>query len=350
MITGRLCDITDLLNSSLLERSSFLAIQWTSLIIFVHCSGLLKEGALVHLCRLFDSTTVRNDQLLFVFVVFITVHTSVIISLERWHCPHSMQSRVYETGECPSVLLTVCPIIRQQERRVCCWAPRGQEISIDSGHPASTAQQHSVQHENAGVSYWQARDELNIDLYLFRCLCGRDDASNTSRCHRHCSDCWAGQTGSGSCSESTQRERRFFAERDGDVQVRLSHDQAARRRRLVGAPAAFVRPSHKAVPATAGPPRHRGARRPADLPHGARSTPRPSRACRCRRRCLPGEPASRVRDDDRLSHLPDADTLRRVVLGRVFSSRGWVYISSHQGRPLSQLTWPRFHREDVSRM
>ena len=41
-----------------------------------------------------------------------------------------MQSRIHETVERPSV----CPFHRSTARRVCCQAPRGQEISIDSSY------------------------------------------------------------------------------------------------------------------------------------------------------------------------------------------------------------------------
>ena len=43
-----------------------------------------------------------------------------------WHWPHSMWSRVYETVERPSHWSTAAA------RLVCCWAPHGQDRSIDS--------------------------------------------------------------------------------------------------------------------------------------------------------------------------------------------------------------------------
>ena len=66
----------------------------------------------------------------------------------------------------PSVRPSVPPIDSNSGvRRVCCWAPCGQGISIDSGGsrrpggPAATAQQHGVQQQMRAVSCWQPRDE-----------------------------------------------------------------------------------------------------------------------------------------------------------------------------------------------
>ena len=57
--------------------------------------------------------------------------------LAFWHCAHSMWSRVYKTVRCPSVRLSVSQSVPSVERssgvrRVCCWAPYAQKISIDS--------------------------------------------------------------------------------------------------------------------------------------------------------------------------------------------------------------------------
>ena len=77
-----------------------------------------------------------------------------------WHCPHSMWRRVYDTVESPSVCPSVCPINRPQHQqrrwRVCCWAPHGQEISIDSRAGA--------QQQMRAVSCWQPRDETKNTL------------------------------------------------------------------------------------------------------------------------------------------------------------------------------------------
>jgi len=52
-----------------------------------------------------------------------------------WHCPHNMRSKVFMKRS--SVRPSVCPIVRAQQRRVCCWAPCGKKMSIDSGEPSS---------------------------------------------------------------------------------------------------------------------------------------------------------------------------------------------------------------------
>ena len=67
-----------------------------------------------------------------------------------------MRSKVYVTVGCPSVRLSVPSINRSSSVRwVCCWAPRGQEISIASGgrraswRPAATAPRHGSAAANA---------------------------------------------------------------------------------------------------------------------------------------------------------------------------------------------------------
>ena len=57
--------------------------------------------------------------------------TLLILILLVFDCLHSMQSRVSETVERPSVCLSVPPIIRPPLRWVCCCAAGRQEISID---------------------------------------------------------------------------------------------------------------------------------------------------------------------------------------------------------------------------
>ena len=57
-------------------------------------------------------------------------------SVPSRHCPHNMQSRVYATVRRPSVCLSVCLFVLSFARcmlllQVFCWAPDGQEISID---------------------------------------------------------------------------------------------------------------------------------------------------------------------------------------------------------------------------
>ena len=67
--------------------------------------------------------------------------------LAFWLCAHSMRSRVYKTVRCPPVRLSVrqsVPSVKRSSgvRRVCCWAPYAQKISIDSaGRPAAAALQ-----------------------------------------------------------------------------------------------------------------------------------------------------------------------------------------------------------------
>ena len=61
-----------------------------------------------------------------------------------WHCAHSMRSRVYKTVRCPSVRLSVSQSVPTVERssgvrRVCCWAPYAQKISIDGGKRPTAA-------------------------------------------------------------------------------------------------------------------------------------------------------------------------------------------------------------------
>ena len=53
-----------------------------------------------------------------------------MITVVCWHCPHSrpMRSRVYVTVGCPSISSINS---NSSVRRVCCWAPCGQETSID---------------------------------------------------------------------------------------------------------------------------------------------------------------------------------------------------------------------------
>ena len=67
--------------------------------------------------------------------------------LTFWHWAHSMRSRVYKTVRCPFVRLSVSQSVTSVERssgvrRVCCWAPYAQKISIDSAvRPAAAAPQ-----------------------------------------------------------------------------------------------------------------------------------------------------------------------------------------------------------------
>ena len=50
-----------------------------------------------------------------------------------WRCRHSLRSRVHVTLGRPSVLPCILSIDSSNSgRRVCCWAPCGQDISIDS--------------------------------------------------------------------------------------------------------------------------------------------------------------------------------------------------------------------------
>ena len=54
-------------------------------------------------------------------------------------------------------------------RRVCCWEPGRQEISIDSRRrrSAATAPQHGAQQQMRAVSYWQPRDSAERRFVIF---------------------------------------------------------------------------------------------------------------------------------------------------------------------------------------
>ena len=112
--------------------------------------------------------------------------------LAFWHCAHSMQRRVYKTVRCPSVRLSVSQSVPSVERssgvrRICCWAPYAQKISINSaGRPAAAAPQPGSAARrsaaNAGnVMLTAELTRLNTDLGYFLfwayfssvyCLCG----------------------------------------------------------------------------------------------------------------------------------------------------------------------------------
>jgi len=77
-----------------------------------------------------------------------------------WHCPYSMQRRFYVMVGCPSVRPSICLSLSfdcsNDVRRVCYFAPCGQETSIDgSGRPAATAPQYGAQKQMRTVSCWQ---------------------------------------------------------------------------------------------------------------------------------------------------------------------------------------------------
>ena len=89
-----------------------------------------------------------------------------------------MRSRVYETVERPSVRLSVTSIDSSSGGgRVCCWAPRGQEI-FDRQQARSSAavivpcsRRRARQHMRA-VSRWQPSDEAAHRLVAWSvCLC-----------------------------------------------------------------------------------------------------------------------------------------------------------------------------------
>ena len=64
---------------------------------------------------------------------FITIASLTYKSSYYWHCSHSIRSRFIKRS---SVLhMSVCPI----DQRVCCWSPRGHEISTDSRRRRSAA-------------------------------------------------------------------------------------------------------------------------------------------------------------------------------------------------------------------
>ena len=78
-------------------------------------------------------------------------NNSLRATVRYWHCTHNMRSNVYETVERPSVRPSVrrsvpLPSIDSSSgvRPVCCWAPRGQEISVDSRRRRSAANAGSV--------------------------------------------------------------------------------------------------------------------------------------------------------------------------------------------------------------
>jgi len=79
----------------------------------------------------------------------------------------SLYGTVYVTVRCPSVCPSVSVVDHHSSvRRVCCWAPLGQEVSIDSGgHPAAMAplqhgaQQHGAQQQMRAVSRLQPPQE-----------------------------------------------------------------------------------------------------------------------------------------------------------------------------------------------
>ena len=88
-------------------------------------------------------------------------------------------SRVYQTLERPSVCRSVCPSVRLSVpsfdrrcgavRRVCCWAPRGQEISIDSRRRHVTCGQWHVdsrvdEAEHRLVSHGYFREQSLLSL------------------------------------------------------------------------------------------------------------------------------------------------------------------------------------------
>ena len=60
------------------------------------------------------------------------------MQINYWRCPYDNWSRVYVTARRLSVCPSICLSREQQQqqqtrgRRVCCWAPCGQQISIDS--------------------------------------------------------------------------------------------------------------------------------------------------------------------------------------------------------------------------
>ena len=75
-----------------------------------------------------------------------------------WHCPHSMQSRVYVTVGHPSICLVSSFVSRCSVWQVCCCVPHGQDILINGcgrRHIAATAPQHGVRQQMWAVSCWQ---------------------------------------------------------------------------------------------------------------------------------------------------------------------------------------------------
>jgi len=93
-----------------------------------------------------------------------------------WHCPHSMQSRIYVTVRCPSVCLSVCmfacPIDRSQPRRAASLllgTKRAGDIDRQRRAPGARQQRrHStgLQQQMQTLSRLQPRRRrLNTDLF-----------------------------------------------------------------------------------------------------------------------------------------------------------------------------------------
>ena len=74
--------------------------------------------------------------------------------VDYWHCPHSVRNRFCVTFRCPSVRPSVCPVIRRRSGvlRVCCWAPCGREISINSGGCRAPSSNGATAHRSAAAA------------------------------------------------------------------------------------------------------------------------------------------------------------------------------------------------------
>jgi len=71
----------------------------------------------------------------------------------RWHFSCSMRSRIHITVGCPSDCLSVPSVdLCSSVRCVCCWVPRGQEISIDRSNSAAAARCTAARRSSANAS------------------------------------------------------------------------------------------------------------------------------------------------------------------------------------------------------
>ena len=76
---------------------------------------------------------------------FLHLSLSLLVQKLLFYFVCSMRSRVYVTVECPSVRLSVPSIDSSSGvQRVCCWAPCGLEIAIDSRRRRSVANAGSI--------------------------------------------------------------------------------------------------------------------------------------------------------------------------------------------------------------
>ena len=88
-----------------------------------------------------------------------TFETKLVTSQYYWHYPHSMKRSSIRPSVCLSVCLSLrlsVPSINSSSgvRRVCCWAPCGQEISINSAAARRSAANADSVTFTAAVGGW----------------------------------------------------------------------------------------------------------------------------------------------------------------------------------------------------